>query len=532
MIHARVRTGALAGALLTMTVAASCSSSSPSNGSSTVAPTAAPATTVARLPTPAGATGAPPEVPANSTEWPLAGHDYDNTRRATGSTITAANVSRLAAAWRATPSNLGALSTAPIVLGDTVYLQGSSGVVVALARDTGAVRWTSAATGFNIGPFGVAFGDGRVYGNDGATGIVALDARTGKAIWHRRITATSTLGVDIQPTAFGGMVFASTVPVSTRGIYAGGDRGTVYALDARSGAIRWKFDTVKGDLWGNPKVNSGGGVWYTPAVDVHRRILYAGVANPAPFPGTAEYPNGSSRPGPNLYTDSVVALDLDRGTLLWYHQVTPHDLFDRDQVHVLLATVNGRDVVVSAGKSGVVLGLDPDTGRVLWQRSVGKHLHDDLTTLPGPTDVWPGTYGGVLTPPATADGTVYVATVNAPTKLAPDKEAYIGSELGTHDGEVVAIDVASGRVTWDTAVPGDPLGGATVVNDLVFTALTDGTVLALRRGDGHIVWRYRAGGQINGWLAAVGDSLFVPVTGSSGALLALRVGGTTTVTRP
>ena len=139
-------------------------------------------------------------------------------------------------------------------------------------------------------------------------------------------------------------------------------------------------------------------------------------------------------------------------------------------------------MVVSAGKSGEVVGLDPDTGRVRWQRSVGTHRNDTLRTLDGPTDVYPGTYGGILTPPATADGVIYVATVNAPSKLPPDKPSYFGGELGTHDGEVVAINAVNGKVVWDTTVPGDPLGGATVVNDLVLTALLDGTVVALDRG--------------------------------------------------
>ena len=136
--------------------------------------------------------------------------------------------------------------------------------------------------------------------------------------------------------------------------------------------------------------------------------------------------------------------------------------------------------MVSAGKSGEVVGLDPGTGRVLWQRAVGIHRHDADRTLTGPTDVWPGTYGGILTPPAAADGVVYVATLNAPSTLPPDKPSYFGGQLGTHDGEVVAIRARTGKVVWDTKVPGDPLGGATVVNDLVFTALLDGTVVALR----------------------------------------------------
>ena len=355
--------------------------------------------------------------------------------------------------------------------------------------------------------------------------MLALDQNTGKQLWRTRLTTTATLGVDIPPTVFDGIVFASTVPVSISGIFKPGDRGTLYALDAATGAVRWSFDTVKGDLWGHPEINSGGGAWYAPAVDTKRRLVYFGTGNPSPFPGTAEYPNGTSRPGDNLYTDSVLALDVDTGKLRWFHQVTRHDLFDRDQVHVLLARLkSGREVVVSAGKSGEVLGLDPDTGRVLWQRSVGIHRHDTDRVLRGPTEVWPGTYGGVETPPATADGIVYVATLNAPTTLPPDKPSYFGSELGTHPGEVVAVDARTGKVVWDTKVPGDPLGGATVVHDLVLTALLDGTVVALQRDTGKIVWRHKASGGINGWLTPDGNTLFVPVGNTkTPQLLALRL---------
>jgi glucose dehydrogenase len=194
-------------------------------------------------------------------------------------------------------------------------------------------------------------------------------------------------------------VIASTVPISVGGIYVGGDHGVVSALDAETGEVVWEFDTVEDGLWGNPEVNSGGGAWYPPVVDLERGLVYVGTANPAPFPGTAEFPNGTSRPGDNLYTDSIVALDLHTGELAWYHQVTPHDIFDRDQVHTLMAEVDGEDVIVSAGKSGVLVGLDPDDGTVLWQAEVGVHDNDDLTELDGPTFINPGTYGGILTPP-------------------------------------------------------------------------------------------------------------------------------------
>lgn len=125
--------------------------------------------------------------------------------------------------------------------------------------------------------------------------------------------------------------------------------------------------------------------------------------------------------------------------------------------------------------------------------------------------MWPGTFGGVLTPPSAADGVVYVATLNAPTTLSPDRTSYIGSRIGTAPGQVVAIDAADGRILWDVFVDGDPLGATTVVNDLVFTATFQGTIYAFDRSSGEIVHTIDAPGGINGWPAVAGDDLLWPV---------------------
>ena len=172
---------------------------------------------------------------------------------------------------------------------------------------------------------------------------------------------------------------------------------------------------------------------------------------------------------------------------------------------------DGRDVVVSSGKSGVVVGLSPSDGKVLWTTDVGRHHDDDLTALAGPTEVSPGTYGGVLTPPAAAGGTVYLPVVDAPVTLKPDETAYFDADVMKGRGLVVAADARTGKVKWSRRVPGQPLGGATVVNDLVFTANLDGTIVALDRATGKIVWRHRAPGGINGWMSVAGDTIVVPV---------------------
>ena len=193
--------------------------------------------------------------------------------------------------------------------------------------------------------------------------------------------------------------------MSLDGIYVGGDAGVLHALDQATGAIDWTFDTVDSpDIWGNPQVNSGGGAWFPPSIDTRSGRMFWGIANPSPFPGTAQYPNGTSRPGPNLYTECTVSIDAKSGALQWYQQAIEHDIFDHDLIHTMIvdAKIGGRmqTIVVGTGKLGRVLGYDRESGAVLWDTAVGKHVNDDLTSLTGPTVVLPGTFGGVITPPS------------------------------------------------------------------------------------------------------------------------------------
>jgi outer membrane protein assembly factor BamB len=457
----------------------------------------------------------PPEAAASTSEWPYPDHDLSNSRLAVGSPITASNISRLAPAW-SVAATFG-LPTSPIVVGHSVFVEDEAGEVFEIDLRSGRVLWKSAPNGFSIGPDGVAVGWGKVFGVS-PTAAFALDESTGRELWSTKLTRSGTDGIDVQAQLVGHMVIVSTVPVSIKGYYDGGDRGYVNALDERTGRVLWSFDTVASPtLWGNPSVNSGGGSWYPPSFSPASGLLYVGIANPGPFVGTPQYPNGSSRPGPNLYTDSTVALRITNGRLVWYHQATAHDLRDYDFVHTMVVPVpaaRGRPattVVVGTGKSGVVIGMNASTGRPLWRTPVGKHLNDTLAALSGPTEVLPGTFGGVLTPPASAHGTVFVATLNAPDTLSPDQTAYFGGKTGTMPGEVVAIDARTGRKLWDTLVPGDPTGGVTLVNNMVLTATLQGTVLGLSMSTGRIVWHMQAPGGIDGWMSVAGRTIIVPV---------------------
>ncbi|HUE06598.1 MAG TPA: PQQ-binding-like beta-propeller repeat protein [Acidimicrobiales bacterium] len=457
----------------------------------------------------------PPEADSGAASWPYPDHDASNSRLATGSPITAKNLRSLTTAWNVSAG--GGLATSPIVVGRNVFVEDQVGEVLDIGLTSGRVVWKSASNGYSVGPEGVAVGWRKVFGVT-PTSLFALDEATGRQLWSTRLTRTATDGIDVQPQVIGREVIVSTVPVSVKGIYIGGDRGFVDAVNESSGKLLWGFDTVASPtLWGNPSVNSGGGSWYPPSFSPTSGLLYVGIANPAPFVGTTQYPNGSSRPGSNLYTDSTVALRISNGKLVWYHQADAHDLFDRDFVHTMIVPVPAatghaaRTVVVGTGKGGYVIGMNPKNGKQLWRTAVGIHENDNVKALTGPTEILPGTFGGVLTPPASAHGKVFVATLNAADTLYPDQTEYFGGNTGTMPGQIVAIDARNGDTLWNTHVPGDPTGGVTLVNNVVLTATLQGSIIGLSMSTGRILWTLAAPAGINGWLSVAGRYVIVPV---------------------
>jgi len=484
-----------------------------------------------------GSRSAPPEVTKYARDWPLPDKDYSNTRAATNPAINSKNVSSLGVAWAfPIPGSglFGSCSTNPIVMGQTVYFQDLANNIIALDFKTGALKWKQMYNGSNIGPNGVAVGWGKVFATVDPYHIAALDTNSGKELWRTRISDVASVGTDIQPTVYGGKVFTSTVPGAGAGnFYAGGGAGYLYALDQATGKVVWNWNTVDSEnIWGNKAVNSGGGAWYSPAVDVITGNIFWGIGNPAPFPGTRDFPNGTSRPGPNLYCNSMVSLDSGTGKLLWYNQVAPHDIRDWDfQIAPILAkaTIKGTptDIVIGAGKMGKVVAFHRQTGAQIWSTKVGKHENDEQLEFPAnqTTTVFPGIFGGVETPMAYADGVVYVPVVNLATDFTPSSLKTPPFTDGT--GELLAIDVSTGNVLWDKQMSSLNVGGATVVNDLVFTATYEGIIYAFDRKTGDQVWTFKAPGGINAWPAVVGDTIVWPVgIGAIPSLIAFRPGAT------
>jgi alcohol dehydrogenase (cytochrome c) len=317
----------------------------------------------------------------------------------------------------------------------------------------------------------------------------------------------------------------STIPGSSSSFYNGGAYGVVYALDAHTGKTLWSFSTVKGGskLWGDPKVNGGGGLWYPPAVDSHGRV-FMGVGNPGPYPLTASDPNARSRPGPNLYTDSLVALDGTTGKLLWYRQITRHDVRDHDfQDPPILATVRIHDhpteAVIGAGKSGFVVAFRAADGKRLWTLPIGKHNRYQAGPLPAkPVLYCPGSLGGVLTPMAEARGLVYVPWIDL---------CFRGSATGLAGGGkatggLAAVDVATGAVRWRRRFGTLDSGAATVARDVVFTSTYTGSIYALSTKTGATLWRTEAPAGINSFPAVTGTMLIVGAGARTSAKTAPR----------
>jgi alcohol dehydrogenase (cytochrome c) len=463
--------------------------------------------------------GPPTAVPVGS--WPLPGADRQNTRYVPGP-ITSANVSKLTLAWSVPIQGAGAFgtyATTPVVVNGIVYTQDIDSNVYAIDLKTGKLLWFQKYSDADAGPNGVTVSNGVVYGAT-AHKAFALQAATGEELWSKDITSNASSGIDMAPGYDHGTVYISTVPGNVKSFSGGKGQAILWAIDAKTGKTIWKWNEAPTQLWskGHVALNSGAGQWYPPSFDASGDI-YLGTANPGPVPGTKSYPFGSSRPGPDLYTDSVVKLDHKTGRVDWYYQLTPHDIDDWDlQDSPVLTTANGRPVVIGAGKAGIVIELDQKTGKLLWRKPVGMHNghdKDGLLTLKQakqklkfPFTVYPGILGGVESQLASDGTNVYAAVNNLGSTYINNFETGIQTgDVFKGTGVMVALNQATGKFAWVHHFTSSPYGAATVTNDVVFTTTFDGTVWALSTKTGQVLWQQQLAAGTNATVAIAGDTL-------------------------
>lgn len=494
-----MRRSSLVGGVIAFALAAACSSPSgpPARPSSSPA-ASVPASLAGSVPP-----GAPAEDISYFNEWPSPNNGLYNTRVATSS-ISSANVSSLKVAWTQPLLETGASGrdfANPVIANGVAYLQDGASNVSAVSIATGKQLWSHSYHVSDYGPNGVTLAYGRVYGVT-ASGVFALDAKTGSQVWYDSSLSAGRAKFDIAPEVAGNRVFVASA------LTVGG--GLIYALNATTGAMEWSFQTVV-DQTGQQLKSTAGGAW-DPLLIGPDGSVYAGTGNPY-----LSLQQAQANPSRELYTDSLVKLDQATGRMEWYFQAFPNDFHDWDlQVSPILATVGGKSVVLAAGKGGYVFAFDPANGNLLWKTAVGIHNGHDQDAelafegklqLQTPYTLLPGQVGGVETNMAAADGVAYVPVVDLGTTFALPTTVVGSFNVLNATGEMVALDVVTGKQLWASKLPQMPLGGATVAGDLVFTTTLTGEVIALSRADGAVVWTSQLPAGSNSTLAIAGDTL-------------------------
>lgn len=476
------------------------------------------------------ATEAGPVIPPEyenqvDTDWLTENRTLQMERNAPGSDISAETVAGLAEAWTfEVPGSggYGVLTSNPVIHGDKLLLLDANSNLFAMNRETGEELWRHEnnqpiPAG---GPNGIAIGYGKMAYQSGASEMALADVETGEELWRTDIEGPRGEGITLAPLIYDNKVWTSTIPGSVdESFYNGGQRGVLHILDISDGRVLWTFDTVVDNLWDNPAVNSGGGIWHPPSVGSDGDLFFS-IANAGPFPGVEEWPSASSRMGDNDYANNLIKIDKDTGGLIWNVNITGRDVFDLDHhLSPIVATVEWddgytRELIISSGKHAYVVANDPTSGAEHWRTPVGTHRNAHLQEVPEgeELEVWPGSLGGVETPIAYANNVVFAAVFERPSIYSPPA-SLPSPALDTVTGKLAAIDARNGDRLWEIDLPSGALAGATVVNDLVFTGTLDGRVRAYNVADGSPAWSTQATSGLNAPLAISGNYVYVPAGG-------------------
>jgi alcohol dehydrogenase (cytochrome c) len=497
--------------------------------------------------------------PAN---WLTYSGTYASQRYSALAQITPANVKSLDLKWMYQAAAPGGWETSPLVVDGIMYITQRPNDVVALDAKTGRVFWIYRHTleptqivccGANNR--GLAMLGGTLFMGTLDAHLVAIDAKSGRPLWNIKV-ADSKAGysITLAPLAVKDKIIL--------GVGGGeyGIRGFVAAYDAKTGKEDWRFHTVPApgeagsDTWQpcpattktycDPDAwkHGGGPIWVTGSYDTELNLTYWGVGNPGPDFNTDQ------RPGDNLYTDSVVALDADTGQLKWHYQFTPQDRHDYDAVQVpVLADITWKGTALKAmlwgNRNGFFYVLDRATGRFLlgrpfvkvnWASGLDANGKPIQLSQPADQPIWPGDHGGTnwyspsFSPHTrlfylsawehylslTAAGTPmdykagrgfeggvphgYEAVPGAPGLSGLGQRPPINNWTETAgSGAVLALDPATGETKWRFAMTDVTESGIlTTASDLLFTGGREGYFQALDARTGALLWKTNLGSQI------------------------------------
>ena len=486
---------------------------------------------------------------AEPENWLTYNGDYMSQRYSRLDQITPDNVTNLELKWILQNQVFGAWQSNPIIVDGVMYVTERPNSVMAVDASTGRVFWKfrhtpseNARVCCGANNRGVAVLDDRVFMGTLDARLIALDRINGQPLWNTEVADVNlAYSVTMAP-----LVVKDKIIVGVGGGEYG-IRGYVAAFDAETGEQAWKTYTIPGpgelghDSWeGDDWEHGGASVWITGSFDPELNLTYWGVGNPGP-----DW-NAGQRPGDNLFSDSVIALDADTGELEWYFQFTPNDGYDYDSVQVpVLADMVWRGepkkVMMWANRNGYFYVLDRVTGLFLegkpfvtvnWSSGLDENGRPIPTPQPEGMPTYPGNQGGTnWYPPSYSPrtglfyfsawenyATIYRAeeseyvpgqaflgggfSVLAPSPDAPTIGIGRTNPINNWTDEVgyaslKAMDPQTGEAVWSyNQYDVSDSGMLTTATDLLFTGGREGYFHAIDARSGDLIWNVNLGGQI------------------------------------
>jgi alcohol dehydrogenase (cytochrome c) len=472
------------------------------------------------------------EAQGNASAWLMYGRNLAGWRYSEQTQINGSNVSRLAPQWIYQTGVNGKFETTPIVRDGLMYITGPSNHAYALDLATGRPIWhyvKPVPRGVNVccGQVnrGFAVLGEKLYKVNLEATLVAIDMKTGNQVWESQIEDPRR---GYSATA-APLIVKNLVIVGMAGAEFG-TRGFLDAYDAETGKRKWRFWTVAGpgepgaETWGGDSWKRGGGsTWITGSYDPELNLIYWGTGNPGP-----DF-DGSVRPGDNLYTCSLVALDAATGKLKWHFQFTPHDVHDWDATHdpVLVdLELRGRKVkaVLVANRNGFYYALDRTNGKMLvakaytqvsWADGIRPDGRPNLIAGQDPTEdgnkSCPGIGGGhnwQATTYSPATGLYYFPSSDGCQLYFKYAQEYVdglwyqaSTTQGLADqpstGSIVAVKPATGDIAWKFPLVSTPTAGLlSTAGGLVFGGDREGYIFAMDAATGKPLWRFQTGGMV------------------------------------
>lgn len=470
-------------------------------------------------------------------------------------------------------SPMNGLVGSPIVVDGMLYMPASNGWVYAFDLRSGDKIWSFEhkanygpqsgsglmSTGFGSGGApnccsnqtrAVSYASGTIFTANIDASVIALDAKTGEKKWEilgvpKKDNPKGIYGYNTQPTIVGDNIVIGTTGGESR------SRHHVTAYSQATGKIVWRWYSIPAPDGSDPVAPNGwwkysdttvygvklpyrdlekekqmqetfhdswkiggGPVWMPVVYDPELNLIYASVGNPNPDM------DGRVRPGDNLFTNSIVAIDANTGKTRWYFQILPHDLWDRDPASPPVVTIlDGRKVVVQAGKIGWLFVLDAKTGEFI-RKSEALMPMENMWAAPGPEMgpwVSPGGSGGNSWSPISIDRkrkTGFVGVMYLPFQYQRGKDAekaHLGRPAGELDlggtwnydmkktgGFLSAIDLNTGKIKWQVKSKLPYVGGVmSTSTGLVFQGEFNGNFTAFDADNGEVLWQYNTGAGVN-----------------------------------